>query len=68
MNETATYTGTAFTYVDQTTLLPLPAPTQAPLTLSRHVQVVDGNYDDAVVDESVEMKVGSTTNRRSTST
>jgi Porin PorA len=63
VNETATYTGTAFTYVDQTTLLPLPVPKQEPLTLSRHVQVVDGNHDDAVVDESVEMTVGSTTNR-----
>jgi len=61
VDETATYTGTAYTYVDEATLLPLPAPRSEPLSLSRHVKVVDGNHDEAVVDESVEMKVGSTT-------
>ncbi len=61
VDETATYTGTAFTYVDAATLLPLPAPKIEPLSLSRHVKVVDGNHDEAVVDESVEMTVGSTT-------
>ena len=30
VDETATYSGTALTYVDQRTLLPLPAPTRAP--------------------------------------
>jgi Porin PorA len=62
VNETATYTGTAFTYVDPVTLLPLAVPKSEQLTLSRHVEVIDGNFDEAVVAETVEMNVGSTTN------
>jgi hypothetical protein len=61
VDETPTYTGTASTYVDQTTLLPLPVPKREPLSLSRHVKVVDGSFSDAVVDETVQMTVGSTT-------
>jgi hypothetical protein len=61
VDESATYTGTAYTYVDRATLLPLTVPTSEPLSLSRHVQVVEGSFDEAVVDEVVEMKVGSTT-------
>jgi hypothetical protein len=61
VDETATHTGTASTYVDQATLLPLPVPQREPLTLSRHVKVAEGSFDKAVVDEAVEMKVGSTT-------
>ena len=47
--------------MDQATLLPLPVPQREPLSLSRHVKVVEGSFDKAVVDEAVEMKVGSTT-------
>jgi hypothetical protein len=61
VDETATYTGTAFTYVDRATLLPLPVPKSEPLSLNRHVKVVDGTFGQAVVDERVEMTVGSTT-------
>ena len=50
VDETATYSGTAYTYVDQATLLPLPVPRSEPLSLRRHVKVVDGDHDVAVVD------------------
>jgi hypothetical protein len=48
IDETTHYTGTAVTYVDQATLLPLPTPKVEPLSLSRHVKVVGGNFESAV--------------------
>jgi len=52
VDETATSTGTASTYVDQATLLPLPVPRREPLTLSRHVKVVEGSFDTAALGRS----------------
>ena len=43
------------------TLLPLATPKVEPLSLSRHVKVVDGDYGQAVVRETVTIKAGPTT-------
>jgi len=62
LDETATYTGTATSYVDQATLLPLAKPNVKPLEITRHVKVVSGSFQKAVVDETVTVKTGGTTN------
>ncbi len=61
IDETTHYTGTSLTYVDQATLLPLDPPKAEPLSLSRHVKVVGGNFERAVIRETVTIKAGSTT-------
>ncbi len=61
IDETTHYTGTSRTYVDQATLLPLATPKVEPLSLSRHVKVVDGDFERAVIRETVTIKAGSTT-------
>jgi hypothetical protein len=61
IDETTHYTGTATTAVDSETLLPLATPTVEPLSLSRHVKVIDGDYERAVVRETVTIKAGPTT-------
>jgi Porin PorA len=61
VDTSATYTGTAWTYVDPGTLLPLATPQGEPLSITRHVKVVEGGFDKAVVHEAVEMKIGSAT-------
>jgi len=62
VDETAQYTGTATTNVDPATLLPLAKPKTEPLSISRHVKVVSGTFDRAVIDETVTIKTGGTTN------
>jgi hypothetical protein len=62
LDETAHYTGTAVTYVDQATLLPLAKPKAEPVQIDRHVKVVSGNFTKAVIDEIVTIKTGGTTN------
>ncbi len=62
VDETARYTGTALTYVDPATLLPLAHPKQAPVQISRHVKVVSGTFTKAVIDETVTITTGGTTN------
>ena len=44
VDETAHYTGTALTYVDPTTLLPLAHPKSEPVQISRQVKVVSGTF------------------------
>ena len=61
IDETTHYTGTATTTVDSTTLLPLATPKVEPLSLSRHVKVIDGDYGQAVVRETITIKAGTTT-------
>jgi len=56
---TARYSGTATTYVDQKTLLPLAHPKSEPLQISRHVKAVSGTFSKAVVDETVTVKTPS---------
>jgi hypothetical protein len=62
VDTTTHYTGTSVTYVDQATLLPLAKPRSEPASISRHVKVVSGTHDRAVIDETVTVKAGSTTN------
>jgi len=62
VDETAHYTGTALTYVDPATLLPLAQPKREPVQISRHVKVVSGTFSRAVIDETVTVKTGGTTN------
>ncbi len=66
LDETAHYTGTALTYVDPATLLPLAHPTQAPVEISRHVKVVSGTFTKAVIDETVTITTAATTTTRAT--
>jgi hypothetical protein len=61
VDETTQYTGTALTYVDQATLLPFAQPKSEPVSISRHVKVVSGTFDRAVIDETVTVKTPSTT-------
>jgi hypothetical protein len=61
VDETATYTGTALTYVDQATLLPLTKPKREALQIDRRVKVVSGTFRKAVIDETVTVKTGATT-------
>ncbi len=61
IDETTRYTGTSVSYVDPATLLPLTPPKREPLSLTRHVKVVDGNYGHAVIVETVRIHAGSTT-------
>jgi hypothetical protein len=61
IDETTHYTGTATTSVDSATLLPLATPKVEPLSLSRHVKVIDGDDERAVVRETVTIKAGPTT-------
>ncbi len=62
LDETTTYTGTAASYVDQVTLLPLAKPKTEPLEIKRRVKVVSGTFSKAVIDETVTVKTGATTN------
>ena len=62
VDETAHYTGTAVTYVNPATLLPLAQPQRAPVQISRHVKVVSGTFSKAVIDETVTITTGGTTN------
>ena len=61
VDQTARYTGTALTYVDPATLLPLSTPKSDPLSLSRHVKVVSSDFNRAVIDETVTIQAGATT-------
>ena len=61
IDETAHYTGTALTYVDQKSLLTLPVPKREPVSISRHVKVESGSFRKAVVDETVTIKTPSLT-------
>lgn len=61
VNQTAHYRGTAITYMDQSTLLPLATPKREPLTLDRHVKVVDGDFGHAVINETITITTPSTT-------
>ncbi|MGZ7087749.1 MAG: porin PorA family protein, partial [Ilumatobacteraceae bacterium] len=61
VDQTVTYTGTALTYVDPATLLPLAKPKREPLQISRRVKVVSGTFSKAVIDETVTVKTGGTT-------
>jgi DUF3068 family protein len=60
-DKTAHYRGVAVTYVDQQTLTPLSTPKREPLTLDRHVKVVDGDFGHAVVQETITIRAGATT-------
>ena len=62
VDQTARYTGTAVTYVDQATLLPFAQPKREPVAISRRVKVVSGSFAKAVIDETVTIKTGGTTN------
>jgi hypothetical protein len=62
-DETAHYTGTATSYVDQATLVPFAEPKRAPLQISRRVHVVSGTFAKAVIAETVTIRTGGTTNR-----
>lgn len=62
VDETAHYTGTAVSYMDPATLLPLARPKSEPLSIDRRVKVVSGTFDKAVIDETVTVKTGGTTN------
>jgi hypothetical protein len=61
IDETTRYSGTALTYVDRATLLPLPKPIREPLVITRHVQSVGGDFHRAVVRETVTVNTGGTT-------
>ena len=61
VDQTARYTGTALTYVDPATLLPLATPKSEPLSISRHVKVVSSDFSRAVIDETVTIQTGSST-------
>jgi hypothetical protein len=61
IDETTHYAGTSTTYLDQATLLPLTVPKVEPLSLSRHVKVMSGDFGHAVIGESVSITAGSTT-------
>lgn len=63
VDETTHYTGTVSTFVDPATLLPLAHPKVQPVEISRHVKVVSGSFSKAVIQESVTVKTGGTTNR-----
>jgi hypothetical protein len=61
VDETAHYRGTALTFVDRKTLLPLARPATAPVDISRRVKVVSSTFGKAVADEIVTVKTGGTT-------
>jgi hypothetical protein len=61
VDETAHYAGTAFTYVDRATLLPLARPSVAPVQIARRVKVVSSTFAKAVTNETVTVKTGGTT-------
>ena len=63
VDETAGIPGTAMTYVDQATLLPLAHRSVSRSQISRHVKVVSRHASTrAVIDETVTIKTGGTTN------
>lgn len=62
VNETAHYTGTSITYIDQDTLLPLATPKVEPLKLDRHVKVASGTFGRAVITETITIRTPSSTN------
>lgn len=64
-DETAHFSGTATTYVDAKTLLPLKTPLKEPLTLDRHVKVLEGSANRAVIVEDVTIKTPSSTTHES---
>ena len=61
VDEQTHYTGTASTFVDQATLLPLAHPKREPLEITRHVRVLSGTFSRAVIEEAVTVKTPSTT-------
>jgi Porin PorA len=61
VDQTAHYRGTAITYMDQSTLMPLATPKREPLTLDRHVEVVGSDFSHAVIQETITIRTGSTT-------
>jgi len=61
VDETTRYSGTAVTYVDRATLLPLPHPESEPLLITRRVESVGGDRQRAVVQETVTVKTAGTT-------
>jgi hypothetical protein len=63
VNQTAHYRGVSVTYMDQSTLTPYAEPKREPLTLDRHIEVVGGNFDHAVVRETITIHAGATTTR-----
>jgi len=62
VDETTEYSGTAVSYVDQASLVPFAEPKRSPLHISRRVHVVSGTFSKAVIDETVTVKTGGTTN------
>lgn len=56
------YAGTFKVFVDPTTYAPLPQPTTLPLSVSRHIEVVDATSSKAVVAETLVQKAGSLVN------
>ena len=63
IDETTHYTGTATTYIDQSTLLPLATPKREPVSVDRHVRVVDGSFSKAVIAETITIRTPSATSR-----
>ena len=59
---TAHYKGTAITYMDSETLLPLATPLREPLTVDRHVKVIGHDFAQALVAETITIHAGTTTN------
>jgi hypothetical protein len=62
IDETAQYSGTATSYVNQATLVPYAKPKRQPLHISRRVKVESGTFSKAVITETVTVKTGGTTN------
>jgi hypothetical protein len=52
------YAGTFNVLVNPTTYAPLPEPTKLPLTIDRHIEVVDSSGSRAVVAETIHQKAG----------
>jgi hypothetical protein len=62
IDETAQYSGTATSYVNQATLVPYAKPKRQPLHITRRVKVESGTFSKAVITETVTVKTGGTTN------
>jgi hypothetical protein len=52
------YAGTFNVLVNPTTYAPLPEPTKLPLTIDRHIEVIDSSSSRAVVAETIHQKAG----------
>lgn len=62
LDKTTHYSGQTTTFVGEATGAPLATPTVAPLTVDRRVHVVSGSFSQAVVEESIRVSFGGTTN------